>query len=146
LLADILSKRRDKVLRQWLTHINPVADFALDDRHTLTFRNAAGDAGIATAPSGYLTRWAAFDNDTGLVGALSEPMRSATPSFEAPASLLAPGEFIAVDISAEHRDYPSWGHATRVYFRRLGTEWRTVGVQRSAPESHSPASATGGKP
>lgn len=129
-LAEILSKRRDKVLQQWLTHINPIADVAIDDQHTLTFRNAAVDARIATVPSEYLVRWAAFDNDSGVVGALGEPVRSARAAFEAPASLLATAEFIAVDIRADHRDYPSWGHATRVYFRRLGSSWRTIGVQR----------------
>jgi hypothetical protein len=64
-LTEVLIKRRDKVLRRWLTAINPVVDFAIDQRGALTFRNAAVEAGVASPASQYTVQWARFDNRTG---------------------------------------------------------------------------------
>ncbi len=50
LLADVLIKRRDKIAAAYLPAINPLVDFALSSSGRLTFRNAAVDAGAATAP------------------------------------------------------------------------------------------------
>ena len=49
-LADVLIKRRNAIGREYLAAINPVTDPALDNAGTLTFRNAALDAGVAAAP------------------------------------------------------------------------------------------------
>ena len=53
LLADVLIKRRDTIGRAYLPKINPVVRPALDAEGTLTFANAAVDAGVAAAPPQY---------------------------------------------------------------------------------------------
>ena len=51
-IARTLIKRRDKVLRTWLTGVNPIVEPQLSAAGVLTFENAAVDAGVATAPAG----------------------------------------------------------------------------------------------
>jgi hypothetical protein len=55
-------KRRDKVGREWLTGINLLVDFTIDDTPALTFNNAAVAAGVATPATGYRVQWFRFDN------------------------------------------------------------------------------------
>ncbi len=53
LLGDVLIKRRNTIARVYLSKINPVVRPALDGEGTLTFANAAVDAGVAAAPAQY---------------------------------------------------------------------------------------------
>ena len=64
-ISDTLIKRRDKVLKTWLTGVNPIVDPRLSASGTLTFENAAVGAGVATAPTAYVLTWSKFDNATG---------------------------------------------------------------------------------
>ena len=50
-----LIERRNRVLKTWLTAVNPLVDFALSADGVLTFNNAAVDAGVAT-PANELSR------------------------------------------------------------------------------------------
>ena len=56
LLGDVLIKRRDSIARVYLSKINPVVRPVLDGEGTLTFANAAVDAGVAAAPAQYRAR------------------------------------------------------------------------------------------
>jgi hypothetical protein len=42
----------------------------------------------------------------------------------------APGRFVAVDISADVKEHPSWSRPVRAYFRRGATGWTLVGLTR----------------
>ena len=64
-ISDTLIKRRDKVLKAWLTGVNPIVEPRLSAGGTLTFENAAVGAGVATAPTAYVLTWSKFDNATG---------------------------------------------------------------------------------
>ena len=59
-LVRALAGRRDAITRAYLTPVNPIADVAIDDAGTLTFRNAAVDADVAAAPAGYRARWSSL--------------------------------------------------------------------------------------
>ena len=131
-LADVLIKRRDKIGRAYLPAINPIVDATLDDSGILRFANAAVDAGVAAAPrSGYGAEWFLFDNGAGVSERLGA---SATPSaleMTAPAVLpSATGAFVRVDVVAVEPPHQSWTRPVHLYFKRIVSGWRLVGLER----------------
>jgi hypothetical protein len=132
LLADVLIQRRDKIGQVYLNAVNPVVDFALDPGGTLTFRNAAVVAGVATEPSaGYIVQWASFDNATGTSSSLGAPTATMDRRTQAPAALpSAAGAIVLARIAAATPERPSWAVPVDVYFRRGAAGWSVVGVDR----------------
>jgi len=126
-IADIVIKRRDKILKVYLPAVNPIVTPALDENNRLTFENAAVAADVAKAPEAYRAAWRQFDNATGETRPIGETT-SGTASLEAPRELPTEnGSFVAIDISA---DSPAWGTPVRTYFRRDGDVWKLVGLER----------------
>jgi hypothetical protein len=140
-LGDVLIKRRDKIKSIYLTGVNPIVAPRLDANNRLTFDNAAYAAGVASGPLRYRASWLHFDNTTGETRPLSET-ESATTTIEAPRDVpTASGSFVAVDISAESEEHPTWRRPIRTYFHRGGQGWRLVGLER-LPENLSTGRAT----
>jgi len=130
-IADTLIARRDAIGRAWLTDVNPVIEPGLDAAGTLTFKNAAVTAGVAQSPASYEIAWFAFDNATGATKPLGAPATAVREEAAAPGSLPATeGAFVAVDIKAIDAAHPSWAAPVRAFFRRLGTGWKLVGLER----------------
>ncbi len=128
-LVGVLGRRRDAIGRAWLAAINPVADVALGADGTVTFVNAAVDARAATAPAAYRLTWARLDNVNGTIAEAGTD-RVTAPRATAPAALLADAPFIALSIAADHPQHPEWARPVRAFFRRSGSGWTTVGLQR----------------
>lgn len=129
-IADTLIARRDTIGRAWLTDVNPVIDPALDASGTLTFANAAVNAGVAKAPASYEIAWHLVDNATRVTKPVGARMTAPGTRASAPAGLpTAAGAFVRVDISAVDAD-PSWAKPAHAYFRRTGSGWRLVGFER----------------
>ena len=128
ILATLI-KRRDKVVQTWLNGANPLINFRLAQDGTLTFENAAVNAKASTAGSGYAITWSRFDNasDTHQPAGSEETVPSATA--RAPKGL-ENSQFVAVSVKSLHPDRPAWAEPMRAYFRREGTGWRTVGLER----------------
>jgi hypothetical protein len=128
-IADIMIKRRDKIVRAYLPAVNPIVTPRLaNDR--LTFENAAVAAGAADAPEGYIAAWFQFDNATGGTRPIGSTSGPAT-TIAAPAGLpTAKGSFVAVDLSANDRDFPGWMKPVRAYFRLDAQGWKLVGLDR----------------
>lgn len=131
-ITRTLLERRRKVLRAWLTGINPLADPQLAADGTLTFENAAVTAGAASAPAAYRLTWAAFENTTGTTVGESYDMRVTTPRAAAPPSVLD-GAFVTVTVRTEHPEHPVWDLPVTFTFRRAGTGWTSVGIERQTP-------------
>jgi len=141
-LADVLIQRRDKIKSIYLTQVNPIVNPRLDGA-ALTVENAAVSAGVVKGPVSYTASWMRFDNVTGATAPLSET-KSTTTTVAVPAGLPATG-FIAADLTAESDGHPSWKKPVRAFFRRDGSSWKLVGLERLPPRltpDQSPA-ATG---
>jgi hypothetical protein len=129
-LADVLITRRDKIGRAYLTGINPIVDPALDDAGTLTFDNAAVRYRFAAAPESYTAVWYAFDNASGTARRIADTASRDT-RMPAPTGLpIGPGAFIRVDLHAASAEQPAWARPIEVYFRKLASGWKLVGLDR----------------
>jgi hypothetical protein len=132
-LADVMIKRRDKIGRAYLPAVNPVVNIAMDALGTMTFENAAVDAGFAEAPrGGYEARWYSFDNNSSSTSPIgltaSQPKSTRIP---APNNLpSANGSFIKVDIVAMDPPNPSWKTPVQTYFQKVQGGWKLVGLIR----------------
>jgi hypothetical protein len=129
-IASALVKRRDKIARAWLTDVNPLVDFAIDDAPALTFRNAAVAAGAATPAAEYRVQWFRFDNGAGTIAPVGPIATSASPGVAVPPDLRNSAEFIGADVAAVHPRHPAWQRPVRVYFRRHEHGWTLVGLER----------------
>ena len=130
LLANVLIQRRDKIGRAYLTRINPIVDPALDADNVLTFGNAAVQYDFAEPPTSYRAVWYAFDNATGVSTRIAET-EAATARLSAPSGLpVRQGAWVRVELSATSAAYPSWAQPIQVYFTRLDTGWKLVGLER----------------
>jgi hypothetical protein len=108
-------------------------DFALSADGRLTFRNAAVDAGVASAPAeGYRATWSRFDNASGATSPIGSPSVGAGPEVSAPETL--PGDagvYVKIAIVARGSAPEPWtDHPVEIYFRKTGAEWRLVGIDR----------------
>ncbi len=129
-ITATLIERRDKVLKTWLTAVNPVVDFALSPGGALTFTNAAVAAGVATPPAEYRVRWSRFDNATGSTRGVIDTTATGT-RVAAPPQLLAGEEFVQAEIASPHPEFSAWASPVTVHFRRSAAAWVLVGVTRS---------------
>ena len=128
-VTTTLIERRNKVLKAWLTGVNPVVDFALGADGALTFTNAAVAAGVATPASEYRVRWSRFDNATGSTTGSIDTTSTST-RVSAPSQLLEGSEFVQAHISSHHPQFSAWAAPATVHFRREQGNWKLVGVTR----------------
>jgi hypothetical protein len=135
LLSDVLIKRRQKIAAAYLTAINPLVDFSLAADGRLSFKNAAVDAGVATAPvSGYRVEWSVFDNTTGDARAIAPAATSPQTAVPAPGLLPeSPGGFVRVRVTAVEPDAAAWRTPADAYFKRSSTGWQLVGLEKGTP-------------
>ena len=128
-IADIMIKRRDAIVRTYLPAVNPIVAPRLENNR-LSFENAAVAAGVGDAPEAYRARWFHFDNTTGETRPLAATS-STTTTIAAPDGLpTRTGSFIAVELSANAREYDAWAQPIRTYFRLEADGWKLVGLER----------------
>jgi hypothetical protein len=136
-LIAFLSGRRDAIVRRYLPAVNPIVDVQLSPAGTVTFRNAAVEAGVASAPAGYVVTWSRFDNATGGTSELGTT-KAATPRVDAPRHFPAgEGAYVRLDISAAGGPQ-SWVAPAHAFFRREQDRWTLVGFRRM-PGGNAPA-------
>lgn len=129
-VARTIIERRQKVLRTWLTAVNPLADPRLDASGTLEFEDSAAAAGIVTGAR-YLVGWQHFDNVLGEGEIIGSEVEVREPRARAPLDALDGREFVSVSVRTLHPDYPQWAQQpVKMYFRREGAGWRAVGLER----------------
>ncbi len=131
-IADTLIARRDKVVRTWLTAVNPIVEPTLSTSGALAFKNAAGDRGVASPPASYRLTWSRVDGATGDAIGTAVEERVTQPAAAVPGTVVSdiPGALVLLDLRADHPDFPVWQEPVRVYFRRTAGGWQTVGLER----------------
>lgn len=134
-IASTIIKRRDKVLRTWLTQVNPLVAPRLGSDGSLAFENAAVSAGVAKVPDAYVVTWSRFDNATGSASGASVESRVVTTSAAAPAAILDGSQFVTAAVRTIHPDYPAWNDPVTFTFRQTDNRWEIVGVDRIVPMS-----------
>jgi hypothetical protein len=128
-LAATLIARRDRITRAYLPAVNPIVDVALAADGTLTFANAAVDAGV-NKPTSYAIQWARFDNATGESTPFGAPAVVTSPRAAAPERLpLEAGAYVKVQIAATQGPR-AWTMPVQAYFRRAAAAWTLVGLER----------------
>ena len=129
-IASTLITRRDKVVKTWLTLINPLTEPRLDRDGTLTFENAALETAVDTPPTSYTVTWRAFDNTLGEATGAGVTVDVRSPLASAPSALLSGAQFISASVQTIHPEYPHWKTPVTFTFRRAGNEWQAVGIDR----------------
>jgi hypothetical protein len=132
-IATTLMKRRDKVVRAWLTAVNPLADARLGNDGVLAFENAAVSARVTSAPSRYTLTWSRFDNATSATTGTPVETNTTEPRATAPVALLNGAQFVTVAVRTTHPDYPVWDMPVTFTFRRVSNGWQPVGIDRTVP-------------
>jgi hypothetical protein len=146
-IAATLIKRRDKVLRAWLTAVNPITEPTISEDGRLTFVNAAINAAVASPMASYVLKWSRMDNATGAVEGQSVQQTvesgAGRVSAQAPPAVLAGAPFVQVDIVTTHAQFPAWRAPVTLTFRREAAGWRHVGLERAAFVAGTPSGVPG---
>jgi hypothetical protein len=128
-LAKAINDRRKMILGRYLPAVNPVVDVSLDSPGTLSFANAAVQAGVAQAPGEYLVTWSSFDNASSTameIGQTQGGDRQAAPAGLPAAS----GSYVRVAIGAGAGAPEAWKRPAHAFFRRDTAGWTLVGFER----------------
>ena len=127
-LVATLIERRDKIVRYYLSQINPLDGFtvaAAGGKRNLNFTNLGVEAGLASACR-YEYQWHRFDNETETATELGSPSESSETVVPIPAQ---DEPFQMVRISTVCPDQPAWRSSVDVYLRN-GSTPSVVGVER----------------
>ncbi len=131
-LTKVLIARRDKALATWLNQVCPVVDPVLGADGALTFKNGAVAARAATEPEGYQLQWFRFDNATNTRTPAGDPQAVSAAEARAPVGLLDSGEYVGVTVTGRHTQHAGWMQPATFFFRRGGSGWTLVGVERGS--------------
>jgi hypothetical protein len=129
MLAKFLIDRRDAIVRRYLPAVNPIVDVQLAAPSTLTFRNAAVDAGLSPAPGEYVVQWLRFDNATGATTSIGATSAAGTSVAAPPDLPSAPGSYVRAEIAAIGGP-ESWAAPVHAYFMREAAGWTLIGFER----------------
>ena len=100
---------------------------ARQQRH-VAFQNAAH---LATAPaSGYVVRWATFDNTTGATAPIGTPTMTTDRQVKAPQAAVGARRHCEGSGRRRRPGTSVLGNAVDAYFRRSATGWALVGLER----------------
>ena len=132
-ITTTLIKRRDKVVRAWLTGINPLADARLGNDGVLQFENAASTARVASAPTRYSFSWSRFDNAASQTMGNPVETSATEPRTTAPTAVLTGSDYVTVAVRTTHPDFPVWEMPVTFTFRRVSNGWQLVGLERAVP-------------
>lgn len=146
-LADVIIKRRDKVVRWGITQINPVDRVAVEGGSSpaLTFDNAARRFGLVPAAS-YRVRWSSFDNRAGTATAVGDEASISEGRVAVPSAAWGPADesgfrYAVASIATVAQGYAHWAQPVVVTIRDRSGALDVVGIDR-LPTAPAPPTAT----
>ncbi len=132
-LVDTLIERRDKIVRYYLSRINPLDGFALsaaaDGGSSLEFVNLGVEAGFGSQCR-YQYAWHRFDNETETLSALGVPGETPQAALSVPEDT---AEFLMVKLSSFCPDQPLWRRSPVEVYLRNSESPSVVGIERTSP-------------
>jgi hypothetical protein len=130
-MIDTILARRSKILKSWLNGTNPIVSPSLQQDGTLTFTNAAEDAGVGPAADHFTIQWSNVDNASGALTSIGQEQTFTERRVQAPASVISgQADFVAAQVRAFHPDQPGWSQPLTIYFRRTTAGFTLVGLER----------------
>ena len=145
-LADVIIRRRDKVVAYWIGQTNPLDAFAVrgsgaDTR--ITFDNAAIRVSAARPGVAYKVQWAALDNERGVEQPIGAGVTTQEPVLAVPQGAWGPADasgsrYAIASIQSIHADFPHWASPVHVTVRNRKGDVDVVGIERptGATETH----------
>ncbi len=142
-LADVIIRRRDKVVAHWLTGTNPLDRFAIAqnaDGAAVTFDHAAIRLGVANNTAKYIVNFLTLDNMTGTESAHDTAAATKDRAFTIPAQAWGPRDaagfrYVIASIRTLQEGYPQWAQPVRVTLRERGATVEVVAIDRRAGET-----------
>ena len=137
-LTRVIIERRNKVVAQWITGVNPLDSFEVRKAHSgpiLLFDNAAIRAGVAAPHETYQTTWSSFDNITGIELVAGESEEYSEPVARIPDAAFGPADdsgaqYAIAAIRTFHGAFPQWAAPVRVTVRKRAGTIDIVGIAR----------------
>jgi hypothetical protein len=137
-LADVIIRRRDKVVVYWISQTNPLDAFEVRGSGAdvqLTFDNAAVRARAAQPGVSYKVRWAALDNERGLEKSIGADVTASEPRLAVPNGAWGPADalgyrYATASIQSVHADFPHWASPVHVTVRNRNGSVDVVGIER----------------
>jgi hypothetical protein len=124
-LAEILIRRRTKILHHYFQQINPLDKFQIVES-TLFFENLGLKSGLGYKVS-YQYLWHSFDNAAERLDPLGEWRYTGLAKLPIPARL---SEYLMVRIRTLAEEAPEWMQNVDIYLRR-GDPYSIVGIERA---------------
>jgi hypothetical protein len=142
-LANVIIRRRDKVVAHWLTGTNPLDRFeaARHDGHvTVTFDHAAIRHRLANNTAKYIVNFAALDNMTGAETMDGVAVTTRTPEFALPASAWGPADaagfrYAIASVRTLQDGFPHWVQPVRITLRARGEAVEVIAVERPVQDA-----------
>jgi hypothetical protein len=139
-LADVIIKRRDKVVGHWITSTNPLDAFKAgrgSNGTVLTFDNAAARLNLGGRGSKYRISFSSLDNMSGIELAIGDAITVAEPALHIPAEAWGQADasghrYAIVTIRTLRDGAPQWAQPIRVTVRDLGDRVEVIGIARPA--------------
>jgi hypothetical protein len=130
-VVQCLIQRRDKIGRYWLSRVNSVDNFRIDDAGQLHFEDLVVRYGFAKAP-GYVVSWYRYDNQNDRKVLLDRPREyEGSPIPILNEARTGPGgAYYSVRIQRRIEESGKIPKAVHLYFRRAGGRLELVGIER----------------
>jgi len=130
-LVDTLIERRDKIVRYYLTRINPLDGFTLsaaaDGGSSLEFVNLGVETRFGSQCR-YQYAWHRFDNQTETLSALGVPGETSQTTLSVPEDT---AEFLMVRVSSSCPAQPLWRRNPVEVYLRNSANPSVVGIERA---------------